>query len=109
MLVRRPIERWALFISFIILLGVLLIQFQQASRLTWRETAFGVFPVIVTAFAYPLGNRKMIEHCAGQLDAFQRAFGMTIPWVLSYGAEGLLSVSSSFTFAPIFIPSCGLC
>lgn len=76
--VRRPIEKKALFISAVILLGVLLIQLQQASRLTWREIALGVLPVLVAAFAYPLGNRKMIEHCAGRLDAFQRVFGMTI-------------------------------
>ncbi|MCG6793951.1 multidrug resistance efflux transporter family protein [Geobacillus sp. YHL] len=76
--VRRPIEKQALFISFFILLGVVLIQFQQASRLTWKEIALGVFPVLIAAFAYPLGNRKMIEHCAGRLDAFQRVFGMTI-------------------------------
>ncbi|KPD00742.1 hypothetical protein LR69_01123 [Geobacillus sp. BCO2] len=77
-LVRRPIEKRALFISFFILLGVVLIQFQQASRLTWKEIALGVFPVLIAAFAYPLGNRKMIEHCAGRLDAFQRVFGMTM-------------------------------
>ncbi|AWO76104.1 multidrug resistance efflux transporter family protein [Geobacillus thermoleovorans] len=76
--VRRPIEKQALFISFFILLGVVLVQFQQAGHLTWEEIALGIFPVLIAAFAYPLGNRKMIEHCAGRLDAFQRVFGMTI-------------------------------
>jgi len=77
-LVRRPIEKRALFISFLILFGVVLIQFQQAGHLTWNEIALGVFPVLIAAFAYPLGNRKMIEHCAGRLDAFQRVWGMTM-------------------------------
>lgn len=76
--VRRPIEKQALFISFFILLGVVLIQFQQASHLTWKEIGLGIFPVLMAAFAYPLGNRKMIEHCAGRLDAFQRVWGMTM-------------------------------
>ncbi|WP_031409609.1 DMT family transporter [Geobacillus vulcani] len=78
MSVRRPIEKRALFISLLILFGVVLIQFQQAGRLTWNEMALGVFPVLLAAFAYPLGNRKMIEHCAGRLDAFQRVWGMTM-------------------------------
>ncbi|WP_249727716.1 multidrug resistance efflux transporter family protein, partial [Bacillus paralicheniformis] len=32
----------------------------------------------VAAFAYPLGNRKMIEICGGRIDTFQRVLGMTI-------------------------------
>jgi len=38
----------------------------------------GVLPVIVASFAYPLGNRKMMDVCGGRLDVFQRVLGMTL-------------------------------
>ncbi len=38
----------------------------------------GILPVIVAAFAYPLGNRKMMHVCGGRIDTFQRVLGMTI-------------------------------
>jgi len=38
----------------------------------------GLVPILLAAFAYPLGNRKMMEVCEGRLDAYQRTLGMTI-------------------------------
>jgi uncharacterized protein involved in cysteine biosynthesis len=38
----------------------------------------GILPVAVAAFAYPLGNRKMMDLCEGRVDPFQRVLGMTI-------------------------------
>jgi Putative multidrug resistance efflux transporter len=38
----------------------------------------GIIPVIVASFAYPLGNRKMMDICVGRLDAYQRVLGMTL-------------------------------
>lgn len=78
MRVRKKIPLGALGISAIILLGVLLIQWQHAGALSPKELWLGVVPVVVAAFAYPLGNRKMMELCAGRLDTFQRVLGMTI-------------------------------
>ncbi|WP_173915323.1 multidrug resistance efflux transporter family protein [Halobacillus sp. Marseille-Q1614] len=75
---RHRIETRALAISSIILLGVLLIQQQKASELSLLEITFGILPVIIAAFAYPLGNRKMMELCDGRLDTFQRVLGMTL-------------------------------
>lgn len=76
--VRSKIPLPALCISLFILVGVILIQVQNASSLTFTEVTVGVFPVVIAAFAYPLGNRKMMELCEGRLDSFQRLLGMTL-------------------------------
>lgn len=54
----------------------------------------GILPVIVAAFAYPLGNRKMMEVCGGRLDTYQRVLGMTIA---SLPAWIILAVYALFT------------
>ncbi|MCA0987174.1 DMT family transporter [Guptibacillus algicola] len=86
---RHRIQMKSLAISLIILIGVLLIQQQKASDLTIVEIIIGIGPVILAAFAYPLGNRKMMELCKGKLDTFQRILGMTIAslpfWVIISG------------------------
>jgi drug/metabolite transporter (DMT)-like permease len=38
----------------------------------------GIVPVIIAAFAYPLGNRKMMQSCQGKFNTIQRVFGMTL-------------------------------
>lgn len=80
MKVRSSIPVKGLAISLIILLGIALIQLQQAQILTTKEITFGILPVLLAAFAYPLGNRKMMEACQGQgqLDTYQRVLGMTL-------------------------------
>ena len=35
-------------------------------------------PILVAAFSYPLGNRKMMEVCPPEVDTVQRVFGMTL-------------------------------
>jgi drug/metabolite transporter (DMT)-like permease len=57
---RRRIPRGALLASSIIVLGVLLLQLQHARAADWRSAALGLLLVLVAAFAYPLGNRKMM-------------------------------------------------
>jgi drug/metabolite transporter (DMT)-like permease len=87
--VRQKIPIQALFISFFILIGVVLIQWQHAQSLTFGIVIASTFPVLVAAFCYPLGNRKMMEICGGKLDTFQRVFGMTLAslpfWLLLAG------------------------
>ncbi|WP_096201708.1 DMT family transporter [Bacillus sp. FJAT-45350] len=95
MKVRHKIQLRALFISLLILVGVLLIQLQHAEALTLNMVLVGILPVVIAAFAYPLGNRKMMEICDGRLDTFQRVLGMTlatIPVWLVIGAYGIVSV-----------------
>ena len=54
----------------------------------------GILPVAVAAFAYPLGNRKMMDLCEGRVDPFQRVLGMTIA---SLPAWIVLAVYALFT------------
>ncbi|MFP7299415.1 multidrug resistance efflux transporter family protein [Neobacillus niacini] len=87
--------------SLVILLGIILMQLEHASSLNQIEVLLGVVPVIVASFAYPLGNRKMMDLCEGRLDVFQRVLGMTLAsmplWIV-------LAVYGLFTAGP---PSSG--
>jgi uncharacterized membrane protein len=86
---KLPIKE--LVMSGIILFGVVLMQVEHASSLGIRETVLCVVPVLIAAFAYPLGNRKMMQVCKGELDVFQRVLGMTLAslpfWLLLSGYE----------------------
>ncbi|WP_108670214.1 multidrug resistance efflux transporter family protein [Peribacillus acanthi] len=75
---RYSIDKRALAISTLILVGVMFIQLQNNSTLSLSEMVLGILPVVIAAFAYPLGNRKMMELCNGKLDTFQRILGMTL-------------------------------
>ena len=77
-LVRGHIPKKALFMSMIILSGIFLVQFEEAKSLSYYELLSGFLPVILAAFAYPFGNRKMIEVCQSRLNTIQRVFGMTL-------------------------------
>ncbi|WP_354471928.1 DMT family transporter [Lysinibacillus parviboronicapiens] len=76
--VRQKIPLISLLISCIILVGILLIQVPQAQSVPLKNLMLGILPVVVAAFAYPLGNRKMMDICGGRIDTFQRVLGMTI-------------------------------
>lgn len=92
---RSPLPAKGLAISLIILLGIALIQFQQAEVLSTREVILGILPVLVAAFAYPLGNRKMMATCGDRLDTYQRVLGMTLaslPFWLILSIYGLVKV-----------------
>lgn len=98
---RHSIQKRALGISSIILIGVLFIQQENASGLSLSEVITGVLPVIVAAFAYPLGNRKMMEVCGGKLDTFQRVLGMTI------ASTPLWLILGIYAFFKVGVPSTG--
>lgn len=72
--------------SLIIVSGVLMMQINQSKLISGNELLMGVVPVLIAAFAYPLGNRKMMQVTGGNLNATQRTLGMTIAsmpfWVL---------------------------
>jgi drug/metabolite transporter (DMT)-like permease len=84
--VRAKIPFKGLGMSVIILAGILLMQLEHARHLPFKMVLLGVIPVLIASFAYPLGNRKMMEVTNGDLDAYQRVLGMTFAslpfWVL---------------------------
>ncbi|UOR12378.1 DMT family transporter [Halobacillus amylolyticus] len=76
--VRKRIPLTSLMVSMFILVGIVIIQIPNAQSLSGKEILLGIGPVLVAAFAFPLGNRKMMEVCDGRIDTFQRVLGMTI-------------------------------
>lgn len=83
---KQRIPMQSVFISLVILAGVFLIQLEHASSVPIMNVLLCVIPIIVSAFAYPLGNRKMMQVVNGELNTFQRILGMTIAsmpfWIL---------------------------
>lgn len=93
--IRASIPVKGLVLSLIILIGIVLIQRQQAQSLTVKEVLFGILPVLLAAFAYPLGNRKMMAACGHRFDVYQRVLGMTLaslPFWLILAAIGVVDV-----------------
>ncbi len=99
--IKGRIPKKGMAMSSLILLGIILMQVDHADSLSKVEVFLGVIPVIVASFAYPLGNRKMMDVCGGRLDVFQRVLGMTIAsmpfWIV-------LAIYGMFTVGP---PSIG--
>lgn len=84
-----------LIMSLIILLGIILMQLDQANHISTAAISLGVLPVLIASFAYPLGNRKMMDICGGRLDVFQRVLGMTLaslPFWVVLSIYGLFTV-----------------
>ncbi|MEH7344286.1 multidrug resistance efflux transporter family protein [Bacillus sp. JJ1532] len=107
--VRGKIPLIGLSMSLIILLGVAFMQLEQASNLSGNMLLLGVVPVIIASFAYPLGNRKMMEVCGNRLDAYQRVLGMTLAslpfWLLLslYGVATVGLPSTGQTFQSLLV------
>lgn len=90
---RQAIPRKAMLFSLIILAGVVIMQWSQAADITPTALLAGTVPVIIAAFAYPLGNRMMMKITEGKVDALQRTLGMTIasmPFWIIIACTGLL-------------------
>jgi drug/metabolite transporter (DMT)-like permease len=108
--VREKVPYKGLALSLIILLGVLLMQLENAQQISLETFLLGFLPVILASFAYPLGNRKMMQVCGGRLDAYQRVLGMTLAslpfWImlsvygfLTEGLPGASQISQSLIVA----------
>src|SRR5699024_8887035 len=77
------------------LIGVMLMQVDQATTISIKAVLLTVIPIIIASFAYPLGNRKMMDLTGGRLDAYQRVLGMTLasmPFWLLLSAYGVATV-----------------
>jgi len=102
--VRGKIPFRGLIMSLGILAGIALMQVDQAQHISFGTLLLCIIPVLVASFAYPLGNRKMMDHTGGRLDAYQRVLGMTLGslpfWLLLsvYGVatDGLPSSGQTF-------------
>jgi drug/metabolite transporter (DMT)-like permease len=93
--VKGKIPFRGLSMSMVILLGIVFMQMEYAKQLPFENLLLGVLPILVASFAYPLGNRKMMDVCEGRLDAYQRVLGMTLaslPFWLLLTLYGLFTV-----------------
>ena len=92
---RLKIPKRPLIMSLIILFGIFLIQIQDMNIGESSKGFKGIIFVIIAAFAYPLGNRKMMEGCGERLNTVQRVFGMTLcsmPFWIILSIYGTLTV-----------------
>lgn len=111
--VRGKIPFKGLGMSVVIILGIMLMQIEHARQIPLQMVLLGVIPVLIASFAYPLGNRKMMEVINGSLDAYQRVLGMTLAslpfWlvlaVFGYVTEGAPSMSQSLQSLLVAIAS----
>ncbi|WP_047985996.1 DMT family transporter [Ornithinibacillus californiensis] len=79
--------------SVIILIGIGMMQVDHATEVPMINVILTIVPLIISAFAYPLGNRKMMQLVNGDLNTFQRILGMTIasmPFWLALSIYGLM-------------------
>jgi drug/metabolite transporter (DMT)-like permease len=95
--------RWhagPLAIGVLIVAGVMLLQFGHAHGRLDATAWLAVGAVVLAAFAYPLGNRKILLHLersGTRLGAVQRVFGMTLA---SWPLWLLLAVATWATVGP---------
>ena len=71
-----PVKR--LIISSFILIGVIIMQLNEAKTMSISSILKGFIPVAISAFLYPLGNRKLMEVCGDKINSFQRSLGVTL-------------------------------
>ncbi|WP_368654474.1 multidrug resistance efflux transporter family protein [Ornithinibacillus sp. 4-3] len=90
----KRIPMQSIWISVVIILGIFIMQIEHASSVSWVHMMLCVIPLLISAFAYPLGNRKMMQISNGELTTFQRILGMTIasmPFWIILSVYGLLT------------------
>lgn len=89
----KPVPLKSLGAVAVILLGVVLLQSQEivSNGGGGRDALICVGLIAIAAVTYPLGNRKMMALCGGELDTTQRVLGMTVcsvPFWLVLGGIG---------------------
>ncbi|MDF2902681.1 MAG: hypothetical protein K0S25_319 [Bacillus sp. (in: firmicutes)] len=93
--IRGEIPLKGLALSLIIVIGVVVMQFENATRLSSKDAILCVVPLVIASFAYPMGNRKMMALCPGNIDVYQRVLGMTmasLPFWFILSIYGLFTV-----------------
>lgn len=96
---RRKVPKKALFISMLIVMGVLVMQLENLTTLGTFLPVLGSFLlVLLGAVVWPLGNRKLMMVCEEKqlkLNAIQRVLGMSIgciPLMVLLGMMGCIEV-----------------
>lgn len=96
--------------SGVILAGIFLLQVAHIRTMQTEGMAAALCLILVAAFSYPLGNRKMMSYCPHSMSTIQRVFGMTLCsmpfWILlavfagmTHGLPSLGQMIQSFMVA----------
>lgn len=64
--------------SVLVLAGVFMMQVPHLKRMEVRTVLFTLVPILVAAFSYPLGNRKMMALCPAGMTTLEQVYGMTL-------------------------------
>jgi len=99
--VRGKIPLRSLYVSLFIIIGVICMQATEAGHITATQFISGFLPIVLAAFLYPFGNRKMMEVVGGRLDTFQRVLGMAI------GSLPIAIILAIYGFGATGIPTSG--
>lgn len=79
--------------SGVILAGIFLLQVTHIRSMQTKGMAAALVLILIAAFSYPLGNRKMMTYCPASVSTVQRVFGMTLCsmpfWILMSAAAGV--------------------
>jgi len=73
---RIPVR--TLLLSGLIVVGVFVMQIPNMTNTNTTGNIVALIPILIAAFAYPLGNRKMMQVCPDSFDTMQRIFGMLV-------------------------------
>ncbi|MEY8601161.1 DMT family transporter [Staphylococcus shinii] len=76
--VRERISWRSVSTSSVMVFGVVLVQIPQITSIEMQTFIISVIPLIIGAFSYPLGNRKMMELVNNELTTIERIYGMTL-------------------------------
>ena len=75
---RERIPWRSLATSSIMILGVIIVQIPHISNIELHIFLLSVIPLMIAAFCYPLGNRKMMVVVGNDLNTIERIYGMTL-------------------------------
>ena len=64
--------------SGVILSGIFLLQMTHMESMETKGMITALILILIAAFSYPLGNRKMMTYCPPSINTTQRVFGMTL-------------------------------
>lgn len=73
----HKIPKSNLLASFFILSGVILLEAEHLQTLNWQESIRALIPMLIAAFFYPLGNRKLVHLAPPDLSTLERIYAMT--------------------------------
>jgi drug/metabolite transporter (DMT)-like permease len=85
--------------SLVILAGIFLLQLSHFRTMQTKGVLAALLLIVIAAFSYPLGNRKMMALCPPSFTTLQRVFGMTLCsmpfWAVVMVTAGTVSGTAS--------------